>query len=111
MHQLPITPPQPASVKGMFIGVYLETNAPVLFKLEDVEFLPIFSTPEKFEWAMRFAKIQRYKIQIITDHNDFMDSVAGKIRLMLDPWHTDHGTTRWTELLPQKIADDPNFPP
>jgi hypothetical protein len=91
--------PKGVNVTGMFIGVYLTDGQPVLFQVEDVLFLPIFSTPEKFEEAMEFAGVAKTcKIQLITDHAGFMESVIGKVRLMLDPWINEKGNTRFTEL-------------
>ncbi len=100
MNKVPNVPDRKISVAGMFMGVYVDDNSPVLFALEGVEFLPIFSTSVKFHAAMGRAALRcPAKIQQITDHAEFIDSVRGKVRLMLDPWTTDHGTTRFTELL------------
>lgn len=82
---------------------------PVLFEFEGVHFLPIFTSIGKFADAMiqTFAPARRDEIkpQVITDHAEFIDSVAGKVRLMLDPWITEAGTTRFTELRPDGLED------
>lgn len=97
-------PHKQINVTGYILGVFVRSNAPVLFTLEGIEFLPIFSTKEKADDAMliAFSPEERDKItlKVITDHQDFIDSVKGKVRLMLDPWLTEHGTTRFTELHP-----------
>ncbi len=98
-------PNRAVNVKGMFIGVYLDGSGPVFLKLEKQTFLPIFSTADKYNEAMKIANITGAKIQIITDHNEFMDSVYGKVRLMLDPYLTDHGTTRFAELSPSYLSN------
>ena len=98
MTELP-EPIKVVNVTGFLIGVYVDTEQPVFFMLEGIQFLPIFSTVEKYEQAMRTACLPGpAKIKKITDHAEFLDSVNGKVRLMLDPWLTERGTTRFTEL-------------
>ncbi len=105
MRQLP-DPPKKVNLQGCFMGVYIDNGAPVIFTLEDVQFLPIFSTPEKYYEAIKNAKLDQWaKIQVITDHAEFLDSVMGKIRVMYDPWLTDRGTTRFTELTAAHLSN------
>src|SRR6188474_980507 len=47
------------NVTGMFMGVYLSDLRPVVFVLEGVQFLPIFSTPAKYAESMERAKLRR----------------------------------------------------
>jgi hypothetical protein len=114
MQQLP-TPPTSVNLTGKYIGVYLSNAQPVTFILEGVEFLPVFSTPEKYEAGMAAVALPSpAKIQVITDHAEFIESVYGKVRLMLDPWRTERGTTRFTELtIPfiETTVPTENFPP
>jgi hypothetical protein len=88
-------------VEGLLLGLYEDDNQPMLFTLEGQLFIPLFTTPEKYEEAKRTAcaNIRRpIKLKVITDHNEFLDSIPDTIRIMVDPWATDRGTTRWTEI-------------
>jgi len=90
--------PREIDLKDKLIAVYIDDDQPVLFYLGGTFFLPLFSTPEKLVEAMAIAGVKAFHVKTITDHDDFLDSVAGQVRLMLDPWRTEHGTTRFTEL-------------
>lgn len=38
------------------------------------------------------------KMQVVTDKTEFFLSISGKVRVMLDPWVTEEGNTRFLEL-------------
>ena len=40
------------------------------------------------------------KLKLITDHDEFLDSVLGSVRMAVDP-HIVDGKTRWLELFPE----------
>ncbi len=86
------------NVEDMFIGMYGE-NKPFLLVLEGIKFLPIFTTPEKLEETVLRCKVPPVSTKQITDQWDFLDSIVGKIRIMVDPWITPEGNTRFTEIL------------
>jgi hypothetical protein len=62
-------PEKNINITGYFMGVYLDNGQPVLFELEGVLFLPIFSTAAKYEASIALANLEApAKIQLITDH-------------------------------------------
>jgi len=88
-------------LNGLLLGLFEDDNQPLLFTLEGQLFIPLFTTKEKYETAKQTAcaNIQRpIKLKVITDHDEFLDSIPTTIRIMVDPWATDRGTTRWTEI-------------
>lgn len=86
-------------INELYLGVYLSDNTPVLFKVEGIYFLPIFSSVEKYETAMKLSNLpDPAKMQVVTDKTEFFLSISGKVRVMLDPWVTEEGNTRFLEL-------------
>lgn len=83
---------------GKFLPWRLDIDQPVLLRIENTLFLPVYSTEEKLRSSMVIARQTRYKIKHIDDGRDFFDSVKGKIRVCLDPWITPEGNTRFQEL-------------
>lgn len=91
---------RPVNITGHFMAVFLDDGQPVCVSIEGVRFLPVFSTAEKCrEVTERACLALPWKIQIITDGRDFLSSVLPQVRVILDPWVTDHKTTRFTEIL------------
>lgn len=94
-------------------GHFLAYSAgkPLMLKLEDTLFLPVFSTPEKLTETFELAGVtEMITIKIITDVGEFLDSVhsmrgsAHTMRVMMDPWVTEEGNTRFTEVLANPSA-------
>ncbi len=88
------------NLTGMFFPAYLDDDQPCLVVLEGVHFLPIFSTVEKLQEQLPIINpLAPTKVKQITDGRECLESVLGYgLRVMLDPYVTDHGTTRWTEV-------------
>jgi hypothetical protein len=63
----------------------------------------VFSTEEKLNES-KIAKEVKFTIKQIGDGGEFLNSVIPHIRVMVDPWITDQGTTRWVE----PIETEPN---
>jgi hypothetical protein len=67
-------------------------------EIENIQYLPLFSTPEKAE-VMKEKLQEPLRLKQITDHEEFCDSVAGKVRVVVDPVEDRTANkTRWIEL-------------
>jgi hypothetical protein len=87
----------PIDLTGYALIVYQEDNQPYLLLIENVHFLPVFSTIEKAYECLAFAPPDRpIKPMRIDDGYEFLDSVQGQVRVAIDPYIID-GKTRWLE--------------
>ena len=97
MHQLPI-PDRHIVITGNLMPWRLDCEQPVLVFIEQIPFLPIFTTEARLRQTMQDIGISDYKIKQIEDGREFLESVIDQIRIASDPWITDRGTTRFTEV-------------
>jgi hypothetical protein len=75
----------------------LDQDQPQLIELNGVKFLPVFSTYEKLIES-RLATQVKFTTKVILDGREFLDSVRGQIRIMIDPWvDTETNKTHWVE--------------
>lgn len=86
-------------ITGKLVPFY-DNGQPVMMEFGDSEdkFVFIFSDMEKLREAM--VDISYDSVKQIDDGPEFVRSVLPQARIALDPWKTDQGTTRWTEVLP-----------
>lgn len=85
-------------LRGWVIGVYEGSGGLwVWVTLEGRDFLLVCSSREKYEAALSFMGITGVTLKRIHDAQEFLDSVAG-IPLMLDPYITPEGNTRFKTL-------------
>jgi hypothetical protein len=71
---------------------------PCFILIEDVEFIPLFSTEEKLNEHLNFIKYKfETSTKMITDMDDFLDSIS-PYRVALDPYTTERFTTRFIEI-------------
>lgn len=99
---------KPVNIDGYLFAVYDSRKVedgqavqPFLLRLEGVEFLPIFSTQEKLEAALELAGMDKdvaMQVKRIDSGVAFLESVAGFVRVMVDPWITPEGNTRFVEV-------------
>jgi hypothetical protein len=91
-------------VTGYVFWVFEDNQQPVLMELDNNQFLPVFTTPEKAA-VMREKVAESLRLKQITDHHEFCDSVAGKVRVVVDPVEDKVANkTRWLELY---LTDEP----
>lgn len=97
-----------SSLSGKLIPWQLDIDQPHLVRIEDRNFLAVFSTEEKAKEAIRLMGVKA-KIKVITDGEEFYNSVVSQIDIILDPYITPQGTTRFTLLFPKgyRSIDDP----
>ena len=76
------------NVKGCYFWVYEATGQHVLVILEEICFMPIFSTEQKAKEGLATLRVQgNTRLKQITDTREFLESVVGKeVRVMLDPY-------------------------
>lgn len=103
MHQLPNSV-HAVDLTGKLLPCW-HTGQPVLVVLEDDTFLPLFTDVERLHAHMKSSGVQGYKVMHVDHGPSFLASVIGQVRVMLDPWFTDRGTTRFTEV---KASPDQN---
>lgn len=73
-------------------------DQPVFLRLQDGFFIAVFDDEDKLHEQMKLAQAPDYKIKVITDLDEFMDSFSGTgVRVMFNPYHKD-GKMRWKEL-------------
>ena len=74
---------------------------PFLVELEGVLFLPLFSTAERARACPEVAAWTGPSLHLkqVSDRAEFLATVAGRVRVMIDPWITDQGNTRYVELV------------
>jgi hypothetical protein len=87
------------NVTGYVSPFYID-NQPVLLNMSGTEdlFLALFSTPQKLEAEMARAGIEYDKIVKVTDGPNFLESVAFRVRVIVDPHLHGNGRVRFTEL-------------
>jgi hypothetical protein len=87
------------TLAGCVFGVYGQAGdavQPVLFLLEGRHLLPVFTTPAKMTEAYGWAGVvDPYTVKRIDDGREFLASVEGKYPVILDPWVTPQGNTRF----------------
>lgn len=87
---------------GYILPWNTSNDVPALIYIENTLFIPVFSTPEKYNEHIDFIK---YPFEVgakrITNTDGFIESIQ-PYRVALDPHSTDRGTTRFTEILPSK---------
>lgn len=86
---------------GCLFGVYGEDPAtgavsPCFLEIAGNDVLAVFSTEAKLEACYQFAGIAPAKVKAIMDGLDFLDSLPPDVTVVLDPWITERGTTRFT---------------
>ena len=80
-------------------------QAPVMLNMpmSDFLYLPCFSTEKKLEGCLERAGISWRSIKHIDDGREFVESVprtdgVQEIKIILDPYWTEKGTVRFTEV-------------
>lgn len=82
-------------------------DQPVFIRMPNIDtlFVAVFmeshgrSAEELLEESMEECGVEEYKIKQVDDVEEFIESVCSQgCRIMLNPYRTDAGTTRWTEL-------------
>ena len=101
MHQVN-EPPRVTSIAGFLLPWRMDIEQPVILTLDGADFVPVFSTEDKLHTAMGLCGIDHYRVKQIEDHAEFLVSVAGSVRVMADPWATERGTTRFTEIVAER---------
>lgn len=93
------------NVTGYLLGMWSAGNPVIITIPGDGYFLPLFSTKEKYDSLAAFGHFEEATCKKIEDHKEFVQSIMenepfrnGTIRLIVDPWITDKGTTRFTLL-------------
>jgi hypothetical protein len=89
-------PSGPINVTGYVLPWRLDEDQPVMVELNGTFFVPVFSTEAKLNESL-LAKQVKFAIKHIHNGSEFLASCLPQMRVMVDPWITDHGTTRWTE--------------
>lgn len=96
MRELPV-PPRPIVITGKLLALYHD-GQPVLFAMEGVLFLPLFTREADLRQHLRALGIQGYTIKQVTDGHQFLEDLRGQVRVMLDPWINDKGRVRFTDI-------------
>lgn len=82
-------------------------DQPVFIQMPNIEtlFVAVFAgvngrtAEELLEESMKECGIEEYKIKQVEGVTEFIESVCSQgYRIMLNPYRTDAGTTRWAEL-------------
>ena len=76
-------------------------GAVVLITIEGLEYVLVCSTREKMDRAMEELAIPDACIKVITDGNDFLDSLPWPAAV--DPWITPEGNTRFHMAFKSKL--------
>lgn len=102
MRRLPI-PDRKVTITGYLLPIYDEDElsiAPVLFEIDGVKYITLFSTEEKLREACVKGNVtDPYRIKQITDGREFFSSIVG-YSVIVDPWINESGNTRFTLLTP-----------
>jgi hypothetical protein len=61
-------------------------------------YLPVFSTREGLERGMAEFNARYERIKKIDEQEGFLASLPPEIKVMLDPYRTPEGKTRWKEI-------------
>jgi hypothetical protein len=86
----------PIDVTGYFIPWRLDEDQPQCVELNGIYFVPVFSTEAKLNES-KLAQEVKFTMKQIDDGEKFLESVIPHMRVMIDPWITERGTTRWKE--------------
>lgn len=90
------------NITGYALPAY-HNDQPVLIALQGTSdlFVPVFSTIEKLQAFMSelAVKIHYDKIKQVMNGREFADSVLLHARIAIDPYVTDAGRLRWTEIV------------
>ncbi len=81
---------------------------PVYVDVEGAIFLPLFSSAEKLREMMMKTAVAYVSIkQVVGDQMEFLTSFPPDlgVRIMVDPWVTDEGNTRFKELILARTSD------
>lgn len=95
------------NLNGYLVPFY-EDNQPMMIRVPGSihVYIVCFSTPEKLEDAKKFIEPERVKQ--ITDFvgflqglpvNQTLDESGAQLKIMVDPWVTPEGKTRYLEIL------------
>lgn len=99
-------PAESVTLTGLLMGWYQNTNTPVVLKVigaGDRFYLPLFEDPEyavKFlghsgvVYGEAFAGFKQ-----VDDGPEFLDSISPEVGIMVNPYFTEEGKVRWTEVL------------
>lgn len=68
---------------------------PVAIIIENKTFLPVFTTVEKLKSFFKESNINDYQIKKVLDGIEFLNSVKNGPSVILDPWTTPDGNTRF----------------
>jgi hypothetical protein len=93
-------PEKPVELAGCVFGIFGEDGGgrirPVLLTVSGVECLAVFSTKEKMDEAYKQAGVIAIaKVKKIDGGRGFLESLPPDMPVILDPWLTDRGTTRF----------------
>jgi hypothetical protein len=83
---------------GLFVAFHHAVNAPIVVTINDEVFVPPFTTRRKMHEVVSTLITGRYRIRQINNARDFIESVRGKRRVMIDPHTTALGNTQFSEL-------------
>jgi hypothetical protein len=76
-------------------------DQPVFIQMPNIQtmFVAVFDSEDKLRQSMEECGVTDYKIKKVDDAEEFIESVCSQgCRIMFNPYRTDRGTTRWTEL-------------
>ena len=83
---------------GLFVAFHHAVNAPLVVTIDDEVFVPLFTTRRKMHEVVCTLISGRYRIRQINNESEFIESVRGKMRVMIDPHTTALGDTRFSEV-------------
>jgi len=88
------------------MGWYSNTDQPVLIKVlgaGDRFYLPLFDDPEYAVALLGQAGVLYGDafdgFKQVSNTDDFLEEIPEDIGIMVNPWFTDEGKVRWTEVL------------
>lgn len=95
-------PPEEVSLGGLLLPWH--EGQPSLIELPGagdsyLVAVALFSTLEKLESAMKAVAVPYQSVKKIDDSRSFLVSIPPQILVVVDPWITPEGTTRYTQLL------------
>lgn len=93
-------PAGPVTLTGRLLA--WKAGTPVLLRMAgapDAHYLACFSTPMLLERTMARLGASFDKIKRVDDGNEFLRSIPAAITVIVDPYWTDEGRVRFTQLL------------
>ncbi len=95
-------PPEEVVLTGMVLPWH--SGMPSLIELPGagntwLEAVVVFSTVEKLEAAVKAIGLPCERIKKIDEHWEFLASIPPELLVVVDPWVTPQGTTRYTQVL------------